>query len=1069
MRISAVTAFLSGIAILGFISIYAYDAAVGDMETAEAAAARSVDHEMEKGGLIHIDDALASINVGPCVDYLEDRSGRLTIGDVASDKAPRFHRNSDPVINFGLTESAYWLRFTVMNTQNHEISSFLMIAHPILDEIRFYEPDGRGGYSMKKTGDIYPFNQREIENANFVFPMKLKPGQAKYYLRIVSVNALTVPLMIMSKDELYRTATLQNIMQGLYYGMLIIMLVYNLFIFISVRGREYLYYMLYLSAFTFLSLSLDGFGAQYVWRGIPQFSISSFPVFLANVMCLLFTREFMETGTTMPRLDIALRFHMLLCGTALAINFLLMNSFIMTISYMIFTPITVSLILLVMVFSLRQGMRSAVFFTVSWSVMAAGVIIYLLRVMAVLPATAATFAALKLGLAAQLVIFSFGLSDRINTMKKRLENLNVKLEKEVLDHVRDKKALQLSEERFRGVVERNFDVIFILSTEGRFTFVSPSVTVASGYRPDELVSRQFKDFLPEDMHEVSMLLFGDLLKGKEVIGFETPFYKKDGTRISIEINLSPIMIGGEVTGIQGVARDITERKLAEEAIMEEKERLSITLRSIAEGVIATDIKWRVRLMNKVAEDLTGWRQEEVLGKVINDVLQLVYKKTGARKDFTKSDMLYESTVDLRPNTVLVSRDKTERSVSGRTAPIRDRSGKILGYVIVIRDITDEVKFHNELMKIEKLESIGILAGGIAHDFNNLLTAIMGNVNLARLITEDNFRLNEILDDAEKASKRAQELTQQFLTFAKGGAPVRQIASIEDIIKDSSSFILRGSDVLCTFNFQEKIWPVNVDVGQLSQVIQNLVINADQAMPDGGDITIATENVVMTPESNFPLSPGRYVRISVRDTGIGIPPENIPRIFDPYFSTKSDGNGLGLTSTYSIIKRHEGHISVESQVGKGTTFYVYLPTSDTDEEAAQPKYKSTFRGKGRVLFMDDDEAVNATSKKMLEYLGFTVEIALDGDRALELYRRSMEEGAPFDLVILDLTIPGGMGGKKTIEKLIALDKNINAIVSSGYSNDMIMSRYHEFGFKGVIAKPYRIDELARVVEQVMGRK
>ena len=1066
LHLSVAIALVSGIVCVILNSIYADDTAVPSMLTAGGNAAGSVGSEMMKRRIVYLDNARASINIDPYTDYLEDRGGRLTISDVVSSMVSQFRKNTTPVINFGLTESDYWLRFTLFNPQNQETTRYLMIANPILDEIRLYEPDGRGDYSMRKTGDIYPFYQREIANANFVFPLKQKPGEATYYLRIASVTALTIPIVVMPQGVLYRKTMAQSIIHGLYYGMMIIMLVYNLFIFISIRGRDYLYYMLYLGAFTFVSLNLDGFGAQYVWPGIPALSISSFPIFLANVMGLLFTREFMDTRKTMPRLDIVIRSQMLLCGVALAVNFVLMNSYIMTICYMIFTSLSVLIILFVIFFSLHGRMRSAVFFTASWSVMALGIIIYMLRVVAVLPTNAATFMALKLAIVGQLIIFSFGLSDRINTMKKRLEMLNVKLEREVVEHIHNKEALQRSEERFRDVVERNFDVVFILSTDGRFTFVSPSITASSGYRADEMVGHQFQDYLPEEMHDISMLLFGDLLKGKEVIGFETPFYKKDGTRISIEINLSSIMIGGEVTGIQGVARDITERKRAEEALMEEKERLSITLRSIAEGVIATDIKWRVHLMNKVAEDLTGWRQEEVLGKVLNDVLHLVYKKTGVQKDFTKTVMLHDGTIDLRPNTVLVSRDKTERIVSGRTAPIRDRSSNILGYVIIIRDITDEVKFHNELMKIEKLESIGILAGGIAHDFNNILTAIMGNVNLAKLITNDNPRLNEILEDAEKASQRAQELTQQFLTFARGGAPVRQIASVEEIIKDSSRFILRGSDILCAFNFQKGLWPVNVDVGQLSQVIQNLVINADQAMPEGGDITITTENVVVSPESNLPVRPGRYIIITIHDTGVGIPPENIPRIFDPYFSTKSGGNGLGLTSTYSIIKQHEGYISVESQVGKGTTFHVYLPSSDSTSGSVKPKNESTFKGKGRVLFMDDDEAVNATSKKMLEHLGFTVEIAMDGDRTVELYRKSMEEGAPFDLVILDLTIPGGMGGKKTIEKLITLDKNIKAIVSSGYSNDMIMSRYHEFGFRGVIAKPYRLDELARVVEQVL---
>jgi CheY-like chemotaxis protein/anti-sigma regulatory factor (Ser/Thr protein kinase) len=250
------------------------------------------------------------------------------------------------------------------------------------------------------------------------------------------------------------------------------------------------------------------------------------------------------------------------------------------------------------------------------------------------------------------------------------------------------------------------------------------------------------------------------------------------------------------------------------------------------------------------------------------------------------------------------------------------------------------------------------------------------------------------------------------------------------------------------------------------VIQNLVINADQAMPDGGDITIKTENTVVGPDSGMPLSPGRYVKISVKDTGVGIPPQNISKVFDPYFTTKSNGNGLGLTSSFSIIMRHEGHIAVESEPGAGTVFTVYLPSSDEMPRSREQSELNVYRGSGRILFMDDDESVNAIARKMLDHLGFDVDIAYEGETAIALYEQSLGGGVRYDLVILDLTIPGGMGGRKVIEKLIALDPGVRAIVSSGYSNDQIMAQYREFGFRGVIAKPYRIDELSRVIEQVM---
>ncbi|TFH41504.1 MAG: PAS domain S-box protein, partial [Chrysiogenales bacterium] len=731
----------------------------------------------------------------------------------------------------------------------------------------------------------------------------------------------------------------------------------------------------------------------------------------------------------------------------------------------VYTGITILLVMVVLGIMLVRGKGQARIFSASWLLFLMAIVVYILRAFAILPVNIYTMSIYKLALVVQMLIFSFGLADRINHMRKRLELVNRNLELEMVEHVRDKEALKRSEERFRGVVERNFDLIFTMDREGRITYVSPSITPLAGYRADEILGKSFKDYQPDDLIEVSMLMFGDLLKGKDVVGFEATIQRKDGIRISLEINISPVIINGDVTGFQGIARDITERKLAEETLMEEKERLSITLRSIAEGVIATDTRFRIHLMNSAAEELTGWPQMKVMGRPLNDVLVLVDRETRARKDFAKTGITGLRDI-AKSGSVLIRSDTTERIVSERAASIRDRSGRDIGYVFVIRDITEEVKFRSELLKMEKLESIGILAGGIAHDFNNILTAIIGNINLAKLIVPESGRIREILKDAELASIRAQELTQQFLTFSKGGAPVRRIASVEEIIRDSSRFILRGSNVRCEYNFQEGLWSVNVDVGQFSQVIQNLAINADQAMPEGGEITFSTENFVAGPDTNLPLSPGQYAKIMVTDSGVGIPPENLSKVFDPYFTTKIDGNGLGLTSTYSIIKRHDGHISAESRLGSGTSFNLFLPSSDFQEREEEEKNDALSHATGKLLFMDDDEAVNVTAKKMLEHLGFTVELAPGGRQAVDMYEKALSCGDPYDVVILDLTIPGGMGGKKTIEKLVAIDSNVKAIVSSGYSTDMIMANYRDFGFKGVIAKPYRIEELSRVLEQVI---
>ncbi len=1041
------------------ILLFVWDRAQGEI-TADGAADQS------GGRIVVIDGALAEKQLGTALDYVEDPAGILHLEDVTSVKATGFKRSTDRVLNFGLTSSAYWVRFTLRNPSTAPLSFCLAVEYPLMDNIRLYVPEGAKGYRAIMSGDTLPYRNREFQHRNFVFPLQQGPGDRTYYMRFSTTSAMTIPIAVFSLERLYRKTGIENGVYGVYYGMLIVMLLYNLFILAMVRGRDYLFYVLYVAGALLASLVIDGFGASHLWPAEPRFSISSFYNFLVNILYLFLTRELLNTKLNTPRLDKIALANIAFGAGGMLVNLYLMNSLVMSVLSLVCTAITIGTAISIVAVTLHGGVRLARFYLAALSLILVGAAIYALRVTDILPVNLLTMWSMKIAILAMVLVFSFALADKINTMRKRLEVLNANLEREVVDHIHDKEALKRSEERFRGVVERNFDVIFMMDTAGHFSYVSPSITAMTGYRVDEFINSSMRGFQPSDMFDFSRLLFGDLLKGKEIIGYETVIIRKNGTRIHIEVNLSPIMKGETVTGVQGIARDITERKMAEEALMEEKERLSITLRSIAEGVIATDIKWRIHIMNKAAEELTAWRQDQVLGRTLDDVLLLVDRKTGARKEFTDAMTPPEGQEDYRSNTVLVRRDKSERIVSDRLAPINDRSGKVIGYVVVIRDITEEVKFRGELQKMEKLESIGILAGGIAHDFNNILTAIMGNINLSKLISRDP-RLREILDDAEKASVRAQELTQQFLTFSRGGAPVRRIASIEEIIRDSSRFTLRGSNVRSSFHFQDGLRPVNVDVGQLSQVMQNLVINADQAMPDGGDIVIIAENVIVPSESVLPLKPGQYVKISVTDTGIGIPAENLSKIFDPYFTTKSDGNGLGLTSTFSIIKRHDGYISVESEPGKGTTFYLYLPSSEKQEVAPEKKEESSFKGKGRVLFMDDDEAVNTTARKMLEHLGFAVECALDGEQAVKFYERGRREGAPYDLVILDLTIPGGMGGKKTIEKLLACDPDVRAIVSSGYSNDMIMANFREYGFKGVIAKPYRIDELAQVIEQVMG--
>jgi signal transduction histidine kinase/ActR/RegA family two-component response regulator len=403
----------------------------------------------------------------------------------------------------------------------------------------------------------------------------------------------------------------------------------------------------------------------------------------------------------------------------------------------------------------------------------------------------------------------------------------------------------------------------------------------------------------------------------------------------------------------------------------------------------------------------------------------------------------------------------EKQVASRTAELEKANEDLTA------QIAAKQKIEEELFRTRQLESLGVLAGGIAHDFNNLLTAILGNISLAKLVADPSDKMFARLEDAEKASVRARDLTQQLLTFSKGGAPIKKVTSIADVIKDSARFALRGSKTRCELTVPDDLWPVEVDEGQISQVINNLVINADQAMPEGGEVNICAGNLVLNERRRVSLPLGRYIRISVKDSGMGIPKDHLSKIFTPYFSTKQRGSGLGLATSYSIVGKHNGLITVESELGTGTTFHIYLPATEKETLKKEKETNTMSNGKGKILIMDDEEMVRCATGEMLSHIGYKVEFANDGAEAIRLYKKAKEsEGLCYDMVILDLTVPGGTGGKETVRKLLEIDPNVKAVASSGYANGSIMAEFKKYGFKGVIAKPYRIDELYDVVNRVI---
>lgn len=414
------------------------------------------------------------------------------------------------------------------------------------------------------------------------------------------------------------------------------------------------------------------------------------------------------------------------------------------------------------------------------------------------------------------------------------------------------------------------------------------------------------------------------------------------------------------------------------------------------------------------------------------------------------------------------RKHLQELVEVRTAEITKTNEKLKNEII------ERKKAEDELIKAQKLESMGTFAGGIAHDFSNSLQGILGNIALAKTYANPTDEIYEKLAKAEEITLHAKNLPKQLLTFSRGGAPVKKAVSVQELINNSINLVLIGSKVRCEVYIPDNLRAVEADRGQIIQAINNLLINADHAMPDGGVIKIKTENINIKAKNPLPLKEGEYVRITIEDQGTGIPKEHLQKIFDPYFTTKEKGSGLGLAIAYSIIRKHDGHITAESIMEVGTTFHVYLPASREkamekpvlSEAREQGVEKIFLTGKRKVLLMDDEDMIRFSTSEHLKHLGYEVETAEDGSEAIKLYKSAMKSGKPFDAIVMDLTIPGGMGGEKTIKKLLEIDPNVKGIVASGYFNNSIMANFREYGFKGVIAKPYEIHELNEILQKVI---
>jgi PAS domain S-box-containing protein len=631
-------------------------------------------------------------------------------------------------------------------------------------------------------------------------------------------------------------------------------------------------------------------------------------------------------------------------------------------------------------------------------------------------------------------------------------------------------ALEKGEKRFRSLIENSFDMIVVVNSEGMITYATGAFSRILGYSKAELIGRNAFDLTYLADKEKAASIFTKILRyPEEPVRIELRAVHKDGSLKWVEISGQNLLNDPAVGAIVANIRDISERKLAEESFRKAEEKYRIIINNAVEGIFQTAPDGSLVMVNPAYAGIFGYDSPQEMMNAVKDISK-VYVDPEQRTEAMR--LLKEQGILKAFEAKAFRRDGKLIWFSSNARAVRDAQDNLLYIEGSLEDITRRKELEGQILQAQKLESLGILAGGIAHDFNNILTAILGNISLAKSLDESKEQLFNRLTEAEIATLRASELARQLLTFSKGGAPIKKLVSIQSVIEHSVQFALSGSNIQSQFFFQEGLWPVEIDEGQIGQVVQNLVINAQQAMPSGGTIRVEAKNLTIN-ENAVPgvsLRKGDYLFISVQDKGTGISKEHLSKIFDPYFTTKQKGSGLGLSITYSIIQRHHGYITVESNPGVGTTFFIYLPASSKALLSQEKlEVEAMTQGKARILVMDDEEGILRVAEEILKSLGYETDLAKNGTEAVVMYKKAKDSGHPFDLVITDLTVPGDIGGVEILRRLKEIDPQVKVIVSSGYFNDPAMADFKGSGFSDCLIKPYRSFEISGTVKRVLKAK
>ncbi len=535
---------------------------------------------------------------------------------------------------------------------------------------------------------------------------------------------------------------------------------------------------------------------------------------------------------------------------------------------------------------------------------------------------------------------------------------------------------------------------------------------------------------------------------------EAELVRKDKSRIWVNTATTPLDEGGNLQGYLFSFTEITDYK----RIIDELQLSSKLLDTASDYIYLRDLDGNMIYANQSACRAHGFSKEEMLKININRIVAPEYQDilTDKIKELHKKG---EITFELEH----LTKDGNKFPAEEHWSLVESGNKRLI--LSVVHDLRRHKKMEDELHRVLKMESVALIAGGIASRFNSMLTHIAGNINIVLNEADVSAQLRKLLEETEKNTERARDLARRLLAFSKSGAAVRKVISVAELLKDTADYILSSSNLFCNFFISEGLHKVEVDEGQFSQALSNLLINASQAMPKGGVIDISADNVSLEDGEISDLPKGEYVRISIRDRGHGIDPADLPHIFDPYFTTKEERLGLGLSIVYTIIRNHRGAITADSQPGEGSTFNIYLPAVIEGEKKEIRQAQENIRYGVKMLIVDDEAVIRSAGGRLLRRLGYEqIEFATSSNEALQKFKQAFENGSPYQVVILDLSIPGGPSGKEVIKNLLKLDPNISILVSSGYFDGPALRELYRYGIKGVLAKPFKLEELKLLLQE-----